>query len=205
MLSDGGLLIAGATGSTDYCRGGQMRLIRLLADGTYATDWQRNGRVIIPFPRLKNSAAAAMAVDGQGRVLLVGEAGRRLALARMLSDGTLDGSFGTGGRMVARTGPGRYEYGGGVALAADGTAAVSVHSASLRGLGGRFMVARVIANGRLDPAFGPGGWQRVLFGAGQYATASDVVLDAAGRIVAVGTVRVDRTRYFYDFAAVRLR
>jgi hypothetical protein len=53
--------------------------------------------------------------------------------------------------------------------------------------------------------FAPGGWQRVGFGAS--ATVDDVVLDAAGRIVAVGRVLGVRTRsrVFYDFAAARLR
>jgi uncharacterized delta-60 repeat protein len=205
VLSDGGLLIAGATGSRDYCWAGHMRLIRLRADGTYAADWQKVGRMTIQFSRLKDSAAGAMAIDDQGRVLLVGQAGSRLALARVLSDGSLDTSFGTGGRVVSRTGPRRSEYGSGVALAADGSAVVSVHSTSLRGLSGRFMVVRVTADGRLDSVFAPGGWQRVPFGAS--ATASDVLLDTAGRIVAVGSVlaRRTRSRYVYDFAAARLR
>ena len=132
VLGDGGLLIAGATGTPDFCTFGQMRLIRLTADGAYAATWGMNGRVSVRFPGFRYSYARAMALDDQGRALVVGEATNqspfewwtgkasnppRLAVARVLADGSLDQSFAAGGRMTARFHPRRESWGRAVALA----------------------------------------------------------------------------------------
>jgi uncharacterized delta-60 repeat protein len=213
VLPDGGLLIAGATGSPDFDSSGQMQLIRLTADGAYLAGWGREGRVSIRFPGYRHSHARAMALDAQGRALLVGEAGIRqpqLALARVLADGSLDQSFGQGGRLTARFHPRRENWGRAVALAPDGSAVLAVptrHANANRYLE-RFVLARVTADGQLDPGFGAGGWLRVPFGS-RDASAHDVVLDTLGRVVAVGSVEVRRGRNDLanrnDFVAVRLR
>jgi uncharacterized delta-60 repeat protein len=218
VLSDGGLLIAGATGTASLCTSGQMRLIRLTADGAYAPGWGSGGRLILRFPGFRYSYARAMAVDDQGRALVVGEVDDRspfewyngegdpprLAVARVLADGSLDQSFGQGGRMTARFHPRRESRGHAVALAADGSAviAVAIDHASPRRYLSRFVLARVTADGRLDAGFGAGGWLRVPFGS-RNAFANDVALDQSGRVVAVGSVESRPERG--DFTAVRLR
>ena len=205
VLADGGLLIAGATSDPEFDTPGHMQLIRLSADGSYSAGWGREGRVIVRFPGFRHSHARTMAVDGQGRALLVGEAGTyppRLALARVLSDGSLDQSFGQGGRLTARFHPRRENWGRAVALAPDGSAVLAVPTRHPRRYLERFVLARVTADGRLDPGFGAGGWLRVPFGS-RDAVPEDVVLDQAGRMVAVGSVESRPGRR--DFVAVRLR
>jgi uncharacterized delta-60 repeat protein len=219
VLADGGLLIAGATGTADYCLFGQIRLIRLAADGAYTATWGQNGRLSVRFPGFRYSYARAMAVDEQGRALVVGEATNqssyewytgaasnppRLAVARVLADGSLDQSFGQGGRMTARFHPRRASRGHAVALASDGSAviAVATEHANPRRYLNRFVLARITADGLLDSGFGAGGWLRVPFGS-RNASANDVVLDQSGRVVAVGSVESRPERS--DFAAVLLR
>jgi uncharacterized delta-60 repeat protein len=219
VLGDGGLLIAGTTGTADFCTFGQMRLIRLTADGAYAAGWGMNGRVSIRFPGFRYSYARAMALDDQGRALVVGEADNRsgvevarglavnpprLAIARVLADGSLDQSFGQGGRMTARFHPRRESRGRAVALAPDGSVVIAVATchANPRRYLSRFVLARVTADGQLDSGFGAGGWLRAPFGS-RNASADDVALDQAGRVVAVGSVESRPERG--DFTAVRLR
>jgi uncharacterized delta-60 repeat protein len=191
VAADGGLLIAGQGGGDEYCSGGKMRLIRLRADGRYATDWASRGRRTIGFWGFEYASASAMAVDGQGRMLLVGEAEGRLALARVLADGRLDSGFGNRGRRVLpRRARRSLESATGVALAGDGSALVSVDSARLRRLGVYdpvrvdALLARLTPDGQLARAFGARGWLRLPFGG--WATAEDVVVDAAGRTFVVG-------------------
>lgn len=207
--ADGALLIAGEAGGDEYCLGGKMRLIRLRADGRYATDWASGGRRLIGFPGFEWASASAMAVDGQGRMLLVGEAENRLALARVLADGRLDYGFGNRGRRVlARLARRSSQSATGVALTSDGSALVSVYSFRHR-RDGQFielfdadaLVARITPDGQLDGAFAAGGWLRLPFA--RWAIAEDVVLDAAGRAVVVGfsARRPGRT----NFTVARLR
>jgi len=209
VAADGGLLIAGESGGDDYCLGGRMRLIRLRADGRYATDWASRGRRVIGFPGFEWASASAMAVDGQGRMLLVGEAEGRLALARVLADGRLDYGFGNRGRRVLpRLARRSEESVTGVALASDGSALVSVSSFRYRRDGQFYelfdadaLLARLTPDGQLAGAFGAGGWLRLPFGG--WATAQDVVLDATGRAIVVGLAARRPGRA--DFTVARLR
>ena len=80
--------------------------------------------------------------------------------------------------------------------------AVATHHANPSRHVNRFVLARITADGQLDPGFGAGGWLRVPFGS-RNASAGDVVLDSPGRVVAVGSVESRPGRG--DFTAVRLR
>jgi uncharacterized delta-60 repeat protein len=201
--ADGGILIAASTGSTDYCTFGKMRLIRLGSDGRSMADWATGGRSTIGFPGFRNAYTAAMAVDVEGRALLVGYAERRVAFARVLADGRLDPSFGNGGRRVLPRFAHRSEdYATAVALARDGSALVPVSSYQPKGRTSSFNVVRVTPDGRPDDGFGTGGRQSIPFGV-RYATTGDLMIDALDRAVAVGAVYSRRTET--DFAAARLR
>jgi hypothetical protein len=167
------------------------------------------GGGVIGFPGFDWAFASAMAVDGQGRMLLVGEAEGRLALARVLADGRLDYGFGNRGRRVLPRLARRSEQSAtGVALASDGSALVSVSSFRYR-RDGQFwelvdadaLLARLTPDGQLAGAFGTGGWLRLPFG--DWSTVQDVVLDAAGRTVVVGLTARRSGRA--DFTVARLR
>jgi len=73
----------------------------------------------------RTSDAQAVVVEADGRIILFGNArdsqgSRALALVRMLSDGTLDASFGSGGVLRPAIGSGTDAGGGGAALTSDG-------------------------------------------------------------------------------------
>jgi uncharacterized delta-60 repeat protein len=118
-----------------------------------------------------NARAAAAAIQPDGRIVVVGRISTRSeswwALARYDPDGTLDPSFGEGGRVVADFVEGCCPHA--VAIQADGKIVVA---------GG--VLARFNSDGTLDTTFGATG---VAEGTGVH----DLAIQVDGRIVAAGT------------------
>jgi uncharacterized delta-60 repeat protein len=93
--------------------------------------------------------------------------------------GSLDSSFGTGGKV--RTNISGMDWAEAVAIQKDGKIVVV-------GRGGDdFVVARYLANGKLDTSFGNAGWTRINFAG--VDTARDVLIQPDGKIVVVGGVK----------------
>jgi uncharacterized delta-60 repeat protein/uncharacterized repeat protein (TIGR01451 family) len=110
------------------------------------------------------------------------EEGRYLSdefgLARYNADGSLDTTFGVGGRVI--TDIGHIDQAQAAALAAGGKIVV------VGGSYPTFALARYNENGTLDATFGTGGIVKLPLG--NQAWAYDVAVDASGRIVIAGTV-----------------
>jgi len=104
---DGKLLVAGyagGTGNTD------MLVMRLNGDGSPDAAFGTGGITRTPVGTGED-IANAMVLQPDGRIVIAGSSvaadGRRdFALARYMSDGTLDPSFGTGGLVTTPVGPG---------------------------------------------------------------------------------------------------
>jgi len=194
----GKLLVGGSTGSSDYCTYGSMLLTSLRPNGAPDTSFATKGRLRVRFPGARHSEATALQVDRRGRPVLVGTAGNRFAVARVLPDGRPDRSFSGDGRVRSR---GRGEdYATGVAIEANGRMTIS--GADGRGDNARFVVLRFQANGSPDRSFGAKGIRTISFGS-DVERAGDVALDAQGRAVVVGFARSKQTDG--DFAIARLR
>ena len=107
-----------------------------------------------------------------------------LLLMRVGADGTLDASFGTGGRTVSPIGAGAAE-----ALAAgyapDGKIVVAGSAVGPDGRDADIALARYSSDGTLDPTFGRGGVAVHKASAGPDA-AFALAFDRAGRIVVAG-------------------
>lgn len=137
------------------------------------------------------------AVQGDGKVLAVGEIGTQggttLLLARFTAAGTLDTTFGVGGVVRGPAIPGLRgggSIGRAVAVQADGKIVVVGTVTTSVGTG-RFglLAERYNANGSLDPGFGTAGVVDVLSGqsSGQgYA----VAIQPDGKIIATGSADV---------------
>ncbi len=148
------------------------------ANGTVTTDF--SGSI---------DGAEDLKLQADGKIVVVGSAAAAttdFALVRYNPDGTLDEAFGSGGRVTT-------DFGGGtdiafaVDLQPDGKIVVAGSGgSSLRG----FALARYNADGSLDATFGAGG--QVVTGGLLFA--KDVVLQADGKIVAIGAVFDSATR-----------
>jgi uncharacterized delta-60 repeat protein len=117
-----------------------------------------------------NAHAAAAGMQSDGKIVVVGRistrSDSRWALARYNPDGTLDPSFGEGGRLVADFAEGCCPQA--VAIQADGKIVVA---------GG--VLARFNVDGTLDPTFGTAG-------VAQGTSVHDLAIQADGRIVVAG-------------------
>ena len=133
--------------------------------------------------------ALDLVVDGSDRPVVVGTQGESMALWRLTTGGTPDPTFGTSGLVTSSGGTGEVRVGRSIALAADGSFAVS---------GVRFFdtIAEVVylALWRFDSAgspitsFGGTGFQTYSFPSG-WATGADVAFDATDNILVVGRTR----------------
>ena len=129
--------------------------------------------------------AGVLQPDGKlvaaGYTYVGGVAGRSyFALARYGADGTLDESFGSGGRVTTDFGP----SGGtawAVALQRDGKIV-----AAGTGPAGTFALARYNANGSLDQGFGAGGTVTTRVGLRDEGQAAAVAQLPEGKVVAAG-------------------
>jgi len=178
VLPSGKIVTVGAT-SLFYGPRAQMLVARLLPNGRFDPTFGSDGIVRVGCRLRDRCHASDLAVQGDGRILLVGKAqgkGRppsRVALARLLSDGSPDRSFGGDGFVTLAVG--RSSGASAVALAGS-RILVGGWTDSPRGEAG--LLARFRFDGRLDRGFGGGGVVRQARGARPTA-----VLPATGRIV----------------------
>jgi uncharacterized delta-60 repeat protein len=147
------------------------------------------------------AAARTLAVQADGNILVAGVAvvngGTDFALAHYDSSGTLDISFGTGGKVTtAFDFPGNFDRVFTVVPQPDGKF-VAVGSTVMNPFA-NFALARFNANGTLDASFGTGGIVTTGFGVSAEATSAAVQAD--GKIVAAGFANLDGA---HDFALVR--
>src|SRR5206468_80556 len=110
------------------------------------------------------------------------------ALARYNANGSLDTTFGTGGKVTTDF-AGDDDQAFAVVLQTDGKIVAAGVAKTYRG--GDFALARYNANGSLDATFGTGGKVTTDF-AGNDDAAHGVVVQADGRIVAAGVAKTYR-------------
>jgi uncharacterized delta-60 repeat protein len=175
LQSDGKIVVAGYSvpnGPTE------LEVYRFNTDGTLDSTFGGDGIATIPFDTTVDNRGHDLAILPDGKILVVGQMNGTTIAARLNSDGSLDSTFGTAGRLTAAlSGSDNINS---VALQADGKFVV----AGSRGLiqpSNQFLVARFHSNGTLDTTFSGDGIALPATG-----TAEKVLIDAEGRIVLVG-------------------
>ncbi|MDQ3799015.1 MAG: hypothetical protein M3384_06160, partial [Acidobacteriota bacterium] len=171
------------------------------APGDLDTTFGAGGKVTTPVGSGASEAFAA-ALQADGKLVSAGyslnaAANRDFALVRYNADGSLDTSFGAGGKVTTDIGGSHNEI---LALAiqpADGKIIAAGYSSN--GANDDFTLARYNADGSLDSSFGAGGIARTNFNNGfDYAEA--ISLQTDGKIVVAG---YSFNGSFYDFALAR--
>ncbi len=201
---DGKILAAGYvfSSASNY----DFALVRYLPDGSLDPSFGTNGKVATDFHG-STDVARAVALQPDGRIVVAGYALRLdgpafdFALARYNADGSLDASFGVGGKVATDfAGAGGSEQAHALALQPDGKI-VAAGWTSSAGVSG-FALARYNADGSLDTGFGAAGKVTTRFSGG-FDRATAVLLQADGKIVATGTVSNSFTTTGEDFALAR--
>ncbi|WP_296944968.1 hypothetical protein [uncultured Massilia sp.] len=149
LQADGKLVLVGAFGPT----GGQsIGVVRIGADGSLDTGFGNGGSVAVAAGG-GSAGATAMHLFADGSMLVAGNVvngtARDTALVKLTPDGSLDATFGNGGKVL-QAGPGADRVYA-LAVQADGRIVVAGES------GGRIEVVRYLADGSVDTGFGAGG------------------------------------------------
>ncbi len=202
VQADGRILLAGVT----YGSGGSdFALVRYTGNGSLDTSFGTGGKVVTSVAPSYDSALSVV-VQASGKILLGGYTqnasySNDFALARYNADGSLDASFGTGGKVVTPVGSGSAI---GVSLALQDDGKVLLGGLAANGANGDdFALVRYTADGALDTSFGAG-TGKVVFPIGP-GGASDQILavtvQSDGRILLSGSGGNGSSS---DFALVRL-
>ncbi|HZV06503.1 MAG TPA: delta-60 repeat domain-containing protein [Gemmataceae bacterium] len=176
-------------------------LARYTANGTLDTTFGNNGKVVTDFAGSADGVEG-MAVQSDGKIVVAGNAttasGIYLALARYNANGSLDTTFGSGGKVLTTIpipGGGRAA----VTIQGDGKIVV-VRGTTLGGTNSNFVAARFNGDGTPDTGFGSKGQVVTDVAGASIDYASGVALQTDGKIVAVGTAVVNNVE---QFATVR--
>jgi uncharacterized delta-60 repeat protein len=143
----------------------------------------------------------SVAAQRDGKIVVAGYAGvggvDRFALVRYNSDGSLDTSFNSNGKVTTAVGTGTCK-GQGVALQGDGKIVVVGYSFNAGGQS-CFTLLRYGADGKLDTSFGDSG--RVTTTLAKDGNADSVAMQSDEKIVVAGNAFIDRNNN--DFGVVR--
>jgi uncharacterized delta-60 repeat protein len=136
--------------------GFRIGLTRYTVRGRLDRSFGRGGKVVTDVD--SGTGAAEVAIQPDGRIVAAGTTYRGtrtdLALARYHPNGTLDRSFGAGGRVVTKVGEGD-SYPSALVAQPDGKLVVAGIAHATRH--DDFALVRYTRDGRLDPSFGVGG------------------------------------------------
>jgi uncharacterized delta-60 repeat protein len=194
-----GYSLGGSGGDGDF----RFAVARYRADGTLDPKFGTGGKVTTDFGA--GSTAAAVALQQDGKIVVAGDTFTRpdadFALARYNANGTLDPSFGSGGKTTIPSST--ADFVDAVALQPDGRIVVAGSSGSPQQRDDAFALARFNADGTLDPSFGSDGKVTTRFGESSDDFAWAVALQPDSKIVAVGSDFVYSREAPADFAVAR--
>ena len=177
-------------------------LLRFNSDGSVDPTFGNGGTVMTNIAEA-DDYAYAIARQSDGKIVAAGRRGIQfnpteqrkghVGLARYNPDGSLDTSFGSGGKVDTNFGQGLESYALELIIQPDGKLVIAGESAYA------FLVARYNSNGTLDTTFGNGGFREVNFGNLSWDHGRDAVLQADGKIILVGIAEINTP---YDSFAV---
>lgn len=199
LQPDGKVVVASSTpvttsGGTSL--GGQMKIVRLLPDGSTDFTTLLTHLLIAPSTSAGRQAIVvntALALQPDGRILAVGTGTERnsgnefIVLARLLADGTPDTSFGTGGTNILYYQDVAVTSGRGAKLA-DGNQGIMPLSSGkflLNITSSQFGVLGFTAAGQVDAAYGTQGL--ATFSNSQVTNVGTTYLQADGSVLAGGS------------------
>jgi len=204
IQSDGRIIAVGSSIKPITGADRDFALARYNTDGSLDTSFGSAGKVVTDFFG-KNDFALAVAVQQDGKIVAAGKhlqvfsdgalTGYYFAAARYNSDGSLDTSFGSGGKVVGDIG----ELDA-IAIQQDGKILAAGFTFSGTGLQitTAFALVRYNVDGSLDPGFGSGGKITTDFFGGSITIPKTNIralsIQSDGKIVAVGSAFNSATR-----------
>ncbi len=181
--SDGKLVVAGTGGGTEVVPS-VFGLARYNQDGTLDSNFGVGGRILTDFSNATNHVfdqALTVAIQSDGKIVAGGNTCTSqvcdFALARYDTNGRLDPSFGSGGKVTTRFDP-FDTYAGAVAVAIQPDGKIIA--------AGERVLARYNSDGGLDTSFGNGGKIETFPENCYCGPVSAIALQPDGKIIATG-------------------
>lgn len=193
IQTDGKILIAGRTNNGSYRN--DLVLIRYNSDGNLDNTFGLGGKVITDIGYGDNWKSA-IAIQGDGKIVVAGTGNWVFTLVRYDINGNLDATFGAGGMSTIGFG-GEIDGVSSVELQSDGKIVVS--GSTWDGMRNDFAMARFKTDGDIDNTFGSGG--RVITNIDHSGGGRSAKIQSDGKIVVAGYIYT--TSYVWDFATLR--
>ena len=199
ILADGKIIIVGTSDGAGYY---DSLIARYNSNGTLDTSFGTNGRTKTDLGDGFQDDSSGVAVQADGKLVAVGAAlpnsfDLDFALIRYNPTGTLDTTFGSGGKVVFGLESLHDEELNDVAIQPDGKIVAVGDSNSSNNSG--FLVLRFNPDGTRDTGFGNNGIVRTTFGSNAAFTES-IAIQTDGKIIAAGYTPLFQSS---DFALVR--
>jgi uncharacterized delta-60 repeat protein len=198
LQPDGKIVVAGGTDSADDDV--DFALVRYTTTGALDPGFGTSGRVITEIGPA-DDAVAAIALQADGKILVAGITDNGhdsdIVLLRYLTNGSLDTSFGAGGKVITALSS-ENDIAFGIAVQPDGRIVLAAASDPFNN--GDFVALCYRPDGSLDTRFDGDGIARIEFGAG-IDSAAGIALQEDGRIVLTGQ---SWTGSHFDIAVARL-
>ncbi len=197
IQSDGKIVVAGYSAINLF----DFLLVRYNTDGSLDTTFDTDGKVLTDFGEY--DMCNGMAIQSDGRIVAAGR-GRApgvgqpttFALARYNTDGSLDTSFDTDGKVYTSI-HNNFDIALAVAVQSDGKIVAGGYTNNWQF---NFVLVRYNPDGSLDTGFGVGGKVETPFGDTYHSFIRDIAILSNGKIVAAGSANVTT-----DFAVARYR
>ncbi|MEH1822030.1 MAG: putative Ig domain-containing protein, partial [Nostoc sp.] len=174
-------------------------IVRYNSDGTLDTSFNTTGKVTTDF-NSNDDYGNSITVQADGKILVAGQSNNGtnndFAIVRYNSDGTLDTSFNTTGKVTTDFNN-DDDYGYSVTVQADGK--ILVAGTSYNGTNNDFAIVRYNSNGTLDTSFNTTGKVTTDFNSNSDSGKS-ITVQADGKILVAGTSYNGTNS---DFAIVR--
>jgi uncharacterized delta-60 repeat protein len=181
IQNDGKIVVVGYYGSPNN---NDFALVRYNSDGRIDSTFGANGKVTTDFGKIYD-LGMSVAIQSDDKIVVAGMRYNSswdttdFAVARYNNDGSLDSSFGNGGKVTTNFFGGSDDRGNSVVIQSDGK--IVVAGSSIWGLA----LARYNNNGSLDNSFGVNGKVKTVIGSnGDYGYS--VALQSDGKIVMGG-------------------
>jgi uncharacterized delta-60 repeat protein len=189
VLQPDGKLVAAGSLSTPFI---QFALARYMPDGSLDSSFGSGGKVTTNF----SGAATALVLQPDGKLVAAGFTNfpSDFALARYNGDGSLDASFGTGGKVQTNFG-GSSHSATASALVRQPDGKLVVAGSFFDGVNGNFALARYSADGILDAGFGSGGLVLTPIGT-SIADVGSLLLQPDGMLVVAGFASIASEQSF---------
>ena len=196
----------GTTSAVGLIDSGVVEKIRGILDTSFNPTGAQPGTNVVSAGGA-DSKAGGIAIDSQGRIILVGYANdgsedaiNNFAAARFTKDGALDTDFGAGGITSISIVDGNNSRAYGVAINLLDDSIILAGYAN-DGSVDKFAVAKLMEDGTLDASFGDNGVKAFPIVADKDSGAYGVAIDSQSRIVLGGYTDGESA---YQFAAARL-